>query len=100
MRGRFAAWLGRSTAAVTDPHHFRAAIFVDEPLFVDDPQTKAWLEQESGKPIPGTHADDAQGMYERRRPPSFGKQMGLLLRKRFTCARRDKKALLSQHLLP
>ena len=48
----------------------------------------------------GTHADDAEGMHERRRPPSFGKQMGLLLRKRFTCARRDKKALLSQQLLP
>ena len=56
----------------------------------------------------GTHADDAQGLgeglgegtHERRRPPSFGKQMGLLLRKRFTCARRDKKALLSQQLLP
>ena len=48
----------------------------------------------------GTHADDSEGMHERRRPPSFGKQMGLLLRKRFTCARRDKKALLSQQLLP
>ena len=48
----------------------------------------------------GTHADDSEGMHERRRPPSFGKQMGLLLRKRFTCARSDKKALLSQQLLP
>ena len=48
----------------------------------------------------GPHADDSEGRHERRRPPSFGKQMGLLLRKRFTCARRDKKALLSQQLLP
>ena len=33
-------------------------------------------------------------------PPSFSKQLGVLLFKRFTCMRRDKKALVSQQLLP
>ena len=44
------------------------------------------------------HAEDLGGLP--RGAPSFCKQMGVLLRKRFTCARRDKKALLSQQLLP
>ena len=31
--GRFGAWLGRSTAAVTDPRFFRGEMYVDDPLY-------------------------------------------------------------------
>ena len=34
------------------------------------------------------------------RPPSFCKQLAVLLKKRWTCMRRDKKALLSQQVRP
>eukprot|EP00974_Lingulodinium_polyedra_P037866 3631291-Lingulodinium_polyedra.AAC.1 len=34
LRGRFAAWLGRSTAAITLPAVLRQEIYVDDPIHV------------------------------------------------------------------
>eukprot|EP00969_Alexandrium_andersonii_P322364 14243302-Alexandrium_andersonii.AAC.1 len=44
-RGRFAAWLGRSTAVIAHPGALRLAIYVDDPLRVAGGSLGAWARE-------------------------------------------------------